>query len=147
VSDLALAQKTAVESLGESDSTRGAARMIKQRGVMFELMRLTREAILQHQGASPAVGAAIRKVDTITSTYPAIVRKTPDVDPNGDYARALLATVARNREALAVWSLYVQQEENSCRSALEQLARKGPGSFVEHFDRVGELLQHALADR
>lgn len=147
VADLALARKTAIESLGESRSTQGAARMIERRGKMLELMRLTREAIRQYLGGSPAVGTAIRKLDSMTSSYPAIVRKTPGVDPDGEYARALAATVARNREALAVWSLYVQHEENSCRTALELLDRKGPGSFVEHFDRVGEMLQQALVDR
>lgn len=143
--ELRLARKTAVEALGESGRTRGAARMIEQRGKMLDRMAQMRAAIEAYQAESPAVTALIRKLDSMTSSYPAIVNKTPGIDP--DYAKSLLDTVARNREALAVWGLWIQHEENSCRTALGMLDARGPGSFLEHFDRVDQLLQDALAGR
>lgn len=142
---LALARKTAVEALGESGPTRGAARMIERRGQMMQLMAATREAIGQYLAEAPAVGAAILRIDAMAAGYPDLVWQTPGADP--DHARALAATVARNREALALWSMWVRDEENSCRTALGLLDRRGAGSFVEHFDRVDELLQDALEAR
>lgn len=142
---LNLARKTAVEALGESGRTAGAARMLERRGVMLALMARTREAIRQYLGEAPAVSAAIRKLDSMTGSYPDIVRKTTGVAPA--YARALTDTVTRNREALTAWAMWIRDEENSCRTALGLLDAKGEGSFVEHFDRVDELLQQALEDR
>lgn len=145
LNELRLARKTAVEALGESGRTRGAARMIEQRGRMLDRMAQMRAAIEAYQAEAPSVSALIRKIDSMASSYPDIVRKTPDIDP--DYAKSLVDTVARNREALAVWGLWIQHEENSCRTALGMLDARGPGSFLEHFDRVDELLQDALAGR
>ncbi|WP_128000651.1 hypothetical protein [Piscinibacter defluvii] len=143
--ELRLARKTAVEALGESGRTRGAARMIEQRGKMLDRMAQMREAIQAYLAESPAVADLIRKLDSMTSSYPGFVNKTPGIDPA--YAKSLVDTVARNREALAVWGLWIQHEENSCRTALGMLDARGPGSFMEHFDRVEELLQDALAGR
>lgn len=143
--ELRLARKTAVEALGESGRTRGAARMIEQRGKMLDRMAQMREAIQAYLAESPAVADLIRKLDSMTSSYPGFVKKTPGIDPA--YAKSLVDTVARNREALAVWGLWIQHEGNSCRTALGMLDARGPGSFMEHFDRVEELLQDALAGR
>ncbi|MBX3607893.1 MAG: hypothetical protein KF788_21650 [Piscinibacter sp.] len=142
---LNLARKTAVEALGESPRTQGAARMLERRGLMTQLMARTRTAVEQYRGEAPAVTAAIRKLEGLTRSYPEIVRKTPGIDP--DYARSLTDTVARNRDALSGWALWIQQELNSCQAAVGQLDQTGPGSFVEHFDRVDDLLQAALEGR
>lgn len=147
LADLRLARRTAMEALGESGSTGPAAKMIEQRGKMLELMGLTRQAITQYQAESKPVTEAITKLANLCKAYPDRVRKTEGVDPEGEHARSLYATAGRNHEALSGWRLYIDQELNSCHTALEILDRKGPGSFVEHFDRVAGLLQDALEGR
>ena len=147
LADLRLARKTAMEALGESGSTGAAAKMIERRGQMLELMARTREAIQQYLAGAPAVNGAITQLVNLCVAYPDRVRKTPGVDPDGEHARALYATAGRNRDALSGWRLYIDQEQNSCRTALDILNKKGPGSFVEHFDRVATLLQEAIEGR
>lgn len=147
LADLGLAQKTAVEALGESRSTADAAQIVARRAQMLALMARTRQAVEQYRGDAQALLAALARLDGLYRGYPDVVRQTAGVDPAGAYARSLIATTNDNLDVLAAWKAYFEDFRASAQSALHQLAKTGDDGFLRHFDRVPQVLQTALESR
>lgn len=147
MADLRLAQKTAVEALGESKSTAAAAKMIALRGKMLALMDRARSAVEQYQREASPFVKELTSLRQLYKSFPGVVKMSSGIDPKGEYAQAVSATALENAETVDVWRSYVAAQQKSGQVALRRLADTGDGGFLRHFNRVPEVLEAAIRDR
>ena len=147
VDALALAQRTAIEALGESRGTVDAAQMLAKKALMLKTMGRARQAAERHLRQSAPLLVEIDRTADLYRSLPGVARMTPDVDPDGEYVRSLSETALENAATLAGWKPYLQEREAGARAALRVLADSGDDGLLVHFNRVPDVLQAALESR
>ena len=147
VADLGLAQKSAIEALGESPDTAIAAKMIANRSKMLKLLQQANTAVARYQGEAKPVLVELERVKVLYAGFPGLMKRMPDIDVNGAYAQSLAAAANENAEALDVWASYVRDTQNSALTALRMLSDSGADGYMGSYNRIEAVLQAAIADR
>jgi hypothetical protein len=147
IASLALAQRTAIEALGESRGTLDAAQMLAKKARMLKTMAEARQAVERWQRQASPLRIEIERCAGLYRSLPDVARATPGIDPDGEYVRSLAATALENAETLTAWKAHIARDEADAQAALATLSDTGDEGLLAHFNRVPEVLQEALESR
>jgi hypothetical protein len=147
IAALGLAERSAIEALGES---RGTARRGPDAGEeVAHAERRSRGRARRcerwQRQAAPLLLEIGRSADLYRS-LPGVARSSPGIDPDGEYLRSLAETALENAATLASWKA-TSPRPGEAQAALRLLSDAGDEGLLAHFNRVPEVLQVALESR
>jgi hypothetical protein len=144
---LGLAERSAIEALGETRGTVDAAQMLAKKGRMLETIARARQEVERWQRQAAPLLAEIGRCADLYRSLPGVARSSPGIDADGDYLRSLSQTSLENAATLAGWKAHIEAGQAEAQAALRLLSDTGDGGLLAHFNRVPEVLQLALESR
>lgn len=147
IAALGLAERSAIEALGETRGTADAAQMLAKKARMLKTIARARQEVERWQRQAAPLLVEIGRCADLYRSLPGVARTSPRIDPEGEYLRSLAETALENAATLARWKAHIEAGQAEAQATLRLLSDTGDEGLLAHFNRVPEVLQVALESR
>jgi len=140
--NLRLEQKTLIEVLEKSSSTKGAAGAIKEQGMVAKTALTAEKLIKEHRDLSALLLGQIEKLETDYRTLHSLASQT--TNKPAAYVDHFTVVPASNVDHLYLFKQWLAGAQSS---ADDDLAYLAAGSYLSGYDAIPATLQSALENR
>ncbi|MEO8924181.1 MAG: hypothetical protein ABI330_15370, partial [Caldimonas sp.] len=142
VSEMGMAQRSAVKKLSHSADTAAVGKMIEEGHKMEQLMADGKKASQGYLAEAKTLHKQCESVTVLFSGFPDVVAMTPGVDPI--HAKALSATATINVRTLKSWTAYLESMQQEASDSLDACGDAGKSGYMKNYNLLQTIMENML---